>query len=65
MQSPRQVSLHAAGEDQILTIPHEFMLSGTEVLLHKEGDRLIEQGLAQGLVDMQACQWSNQHFPAV
>ena len=41
MQAPRQVSLYSTGEDQILTIPHEFMLPGTEVLLRKEGDRLI------------------------
>lgn len=41
MQIPRQVSLQSAGEDQVLTIPHEFTLPGTEVLLRKEGDRLI------------------------
>lgn len=29
------------GQDQILTIPHEFALSSTEVSLRKEGQRLI------------------------
>ena len=41
MQNPRHVSLLTRGQDQVLTIPHEFALSGTEVLLHKEGHRLI------------------------
>ncbi|NJO80942.1 MAG: AbrB/MazE/SpoVT family DNA-binding domain-containing protein [Cyanobacteria bacterium RM1_2_2] len=40
MQS-RHVSLLMSGQDQILTIPHELALSGTEVLLRKEGHRLI------------------------
>lgn len=41
MQNPRHVSLLTSGQDQILTIPHDLALSGTEVLLRKEGDRLI------------------------
>ncbi|MCG8366859.1 MAG: AbrB/MazE/SpoVT family DNA-binding domain-containing protein [Pseudanabaenales cyanobacterium] len=41
MQNSCHVSLSTSGEDQILTIPHEFALSGTEVLLRKEGRRLI------------------------
>ncbi|KKD39630.1 MAG: AbrB/MazE/SpoVT family DNA-binding domain-containing protein [Limnoraphis robusta] len=35
------VSLLRNGQDQVLTIPPEFALSGTEVLLRKEGHRLI------------------------
>lgn len=35
------VSLAPNGQDQILTIPHEFALSSTEVSLRKEGQRLI------------------------
>ena len=35
------VCLNLNGEDQILTIPREFAMSGTEVLLRKEGDRSI------------------------
>ncbi len=41
MQTPRHVSLLTSGQDQILTIPQDFALSVTEVLLRKEGDRLI------------------------
>lgn len=41
MQNLRHVSLLIDGQDQVLTIPHEFALSGTEVLLRKEGHRLI------------------------
>lgn len=41
MQNSRQVSLRTSGQDQVLTIPHEFALLGTEVLLRKEGHRLI------------------------
>lgn len=41
MQNSRYVSLLTSGQDQVLTIPHEFALSGTEVLLRKEGHRLI------------------------
>lgn len=41
MQNPRYVSLLTSGQDQVLTIPHEFALSGPEVLLRKEGHRLI------------------------
>jgi antitoxin VapB len=41
MQSSRHVSLLTSGQDQVLTIPHELALSGTEVLLRKEGHRLI------------------------
>ncbi len=35
------VSLLQNWQSQVLTIPHEFTLPGTEVLLRKEGDRLI------------------------
>ncbi|MBW4540993.1 MAG: AbrB/MazE/SpoVT family DNA-binding domain-containing protein [Myxacorys chilensis ATA2-1-KO14] len=41
MQNSRHVSLLTSGQDQVLTIPPEFALSGTEVLLRKEGHRLI------------------------
>ncbi|WGV27464.1 antitoxin [Halotia branconii] len=42
MQNSRHVSLLTNGQDQqVLTIPHEFALSDTEVLLRKEGHRLI------------------------
>ncbi len=35
------VSLVTNGQNQLLTIPHDFALAGTEVLLRKDGDRLI------------------------
>ncbi|WP_088891798.1 antitoxin [Leptolyngbya ohadii] len=41
MQNPRHASLLTSGQEQVLTIPYEFALSGTEVLLRKEGHRLI------------------------
>lgn len=41
MQNLRHVSLQTNGQEQVLTIPDGFTLSRTEVLLRKEGDRLI------------------------
>ncbi|NJL36381.1 MAG: AbrB/MazE/SpoVT family DNA-binding domain-containing protein [Leptolyngbyaceae cyanobacterium RM2_2_4] len=46
MQNSCHVSLSIDGQDQVLNIPHEFALSGTEVLLRKEGDRLIIEPLS-------------------
>ena len=36
------------GQHQVLTIPHEFALSSTEVLLRKEGNRLIVEPIRPG-----------------
>jgi antitoxin VapB len=41
MQNLHHVSLLTSGQEQVLTIPHELTLSSTEVLLRKEGHRLI------------------------
>lgn len=41
MQNSCHISLLANGKDQVLTIPHEFALSATEVVLRREGHRLI------------------------
>jgi antitoxin VapB len=41
MQNPCQVSLIENGQNQVLTIPAEFALPGKEVLLRRDGDRLI------------------------
>ncbi len=46
MQNLRQVSLLTSGQEQVLTIPPELALSSTEVLLRKEGHRLIIRTLA-------------------
>jgi antitoxin VapB len=48
MPNSLHVSLSTNGQDQILTIPHEFALSGTEVLLRKEGHRLIVEPIPSG-----------------
>lgn len=37
----RHASLFRNGRNQAVRIPREFELEGTEVLVHKEGDRLI------------------------
>lgn len=46
MADSRHVSLSISGQGQILTIPHEFALSGTEAVLHKEGHRLVIEPVA-------------------
>ena len=45
MENSRHVSLQQNGIDQVLTIPPEFALSSTEVLLRKEGQRLVIEPL--------------------
>ncbi len=41
MQNSHRVPLSTDDENQVLNIPHEFALSGTEVLLGKEGRCLV------------------------
>lgn len=41
MQTERHARLFRNGSNQALRIPREFELPGNEVILHKEGDRLI------------------------
>ncbi len=41
MQNSYQVPLLNNGQNQILTIPQELTLSGTKVLMRKEGQSLI------------------------
>ena len=48
MQNLRQVSLLTSGQEQVLTIPPELVLSSTEVLLRKEGHRLIIEPISSG-----------------
>ena len=45
MSSLHHIFLLNNGQEQVLTIPHEFALSTTEVLLRKEGHRLIIEPL--------------------
>lgn len=59
------VSLLQNGPSQVLTIPNEFALPGTEVLLRKEGDRLIIEpirhtSLLSILATLEAI---TEHFP--
>lgn len=37
----RQVSLFRNGRNQAVRIPREFEMEGTEVLMKKDGDRLV------------------------
>jgi antitoxin VapB len=46
MPKTRHVSLSTNGQEQVLTIPHEFALLGTEVLVRKEGHRLIIESIS-------------------
>lgn len=41
MPSPRHARLFRNGRNQALRIPREFELPGDEVIIHKDGDRLI------------------------
>jgi antitoxin VapB len=67
MPSSCYISLLQNGLNQILTIPYEFALPGTEVLLHKEGDRLIIEpirhtSLLSLLATLEAI---TEHFPDI
>lgn len=41
MQTERHARLFRNGRNQALRIPREFELPGDEVIIHKEGNRLI------------------------
>ncbi|MBL1175379.1 antitoxin [Pantanalinema sp. GBBB05] len=47
MENLRRISLSANGQEQVLTIPQEFALSSTEVLLRREGQRLIIEPISR------------------
>ena len=48
MPNSCHISLLANGKNQVLTIPQEFALPNTEVLLRKEGNRLIIEPIRPG-----------------
>ena len=51
----RHASLFRHGRNQAARIPQEFELEGTEVLMRKEGDRLILMPIRKnGLVELLA-----------
>jgi antitoxin VapB len=47
MHSERQVSLFRNGRNQVIWIPREYELEGTEAIIRKEGDRLIIEPVKQ------------------
>lgn len=47
-RTERHVRLLRHGRRQILRIPHEFELDGSEAILRKEGDRLIIEPIRKG-----------------
>lgn len=47
MQNPRRILLSEDGNNQVLNIPREFSLSGTEVLLRKEGRCLVIEPISE------------------
>lgn len=50
MQAERHVRLFRNGRNQALRIPREFELPGDEVVLRKDGDRLIIEPLRPGFL---------------
>lgn len=44
----RHVRLFRNGRNQAIRIPREFEISGEEVIVHKEGDRLIIEPVRKG-----------------
>ncbi|MCE2485079.1 MAG: AbrB/MazE/SpoVT family DNA-binding domain-containing protein [Desulfurellaceae bacterium] len=55
MPSERRVRLFRDGRSQALRIPREFELESDEVIIHKEGDRLIVEPVRKGrLLDLLA-----------
>jgi antitoxin VapB len=63
----RHASLFRNGRNQAVRIPREFELEGTEVLMRKEGDRLILTPVRKNqLVDLLAS-WTplNEGLPEV
>lgn len=55
MQTQRHARLFRNGSNQAIRIPREFELPGKEVIIHKEGDRLIIEAVKkQSLRDILA-----------
>lgn len=44
----RHVRIFRNGRNQAIRIPREFELAGEEVVIHKEGDRLIVEPVRKG-----------------
>lgn len=67
MQTERHARLFRNGRNQALRIPREFELEGKEVIVRKEGTRLIiEPAKKQGLVELLATlKPLDENFPDV
>lgn len=48
MHAERHVRLFRNGRNQALRIPREFELEGDEVIIRKEGDKLIVEPIRKG-----------------
>ena len=64
----RRARLFRNGRNQAVRIPREFELPGDEVILHKEGDRLIVEPVRKpnGLAELLAS-WEplDEEFPTI
>ncbi|KAB2932588.1 MAG: antitoxin [Candidatus Contendobacter sp.] len=64
----RRARLFRNGRNQAVRIPREFELPGDEVILHKEGDRLIVEPVKKpnGLAELLAS-WEplDEEFPTI
>lgn len=55
MQTERRVTIFTNGRNQAIRIPREFELPGKEVIIRKDGDRLIVEPVpAPALLDVLA-----------
>jgi len=50
MQTERHVHLFRNGRSQALRIPKEFELEGDEVIIRKDGDRLIIEPIKKEII---------------
>ena len=67
MPNSRHVCLLQNGQDQVLTIPQEFALPSTEVVLRKEGNRLIIEPIRHSslLALLSTLEEITDHFPDI
>jgi len=67
LSSERRVRLFRNGQNQALRIPREFEIDADEVLLRKEGDKLIIEPIRKGglLALLRTLEPINQKFPDI
>jgi len=59
MQTERHVRLFRNGSNQALRIPREFELAGNEVILHKEGERLVIEPIKKKTLSELLASWND------